>query len=67
MSDGKQRQNRVLFSSRGRLLLEMHSCVCVFVCFVSAHAHLGGFVRAVVWVACRLQNHCISIFSLSTN
>lgn len=68
MSHSELRQNGVLLSKRGRVLLElwqMHSCVCVFVCFVCAHGRLGAFLRVVEWVALQqaaklLRQHLLS-------
>lgn len=51
---GEPRQNGVLLSNRGRVLVEpwqMHSCVRVCVFCTRSHARLGAFVRAVEWVA----------------
>lgn len=62
---GRQGDNSVLSVSRWTqaeqsycLVTELgcyqrHSCVCVFVCFVNAHARLRAFAHTIVWVALR--------------
>lgn len=68
VSHSELRQNRVLLSNRGRVLLvlwRMHSRACMLVCVACARARLRAFVRVVEWVALQqaakpLHQHLLS-------